>query len=149
MWGTHSFKPHAVVQSVADAQGLFDYIVVCSKASVGVTPSAAELIKPAVGPETTIVLCQNGIGIEEEYHALFPGNTIISGVVYLPVTQIRQGYVIHGELETLEIGLYPANPTDYNPSSLATFTHIFSLGGGTIRAYPDVQERRWTKLIVR
>lgn len=164
IWGgPHTTHPN-IVSSTADATefGPYDYIVVCSKASIGLSPSAAELIRPAVGPDTAIVLCQNGIGIEAEYAAAFPENTVISGVVYLPVTQVRQGFVVHGELEMLEVGLYPSPSPSSSASNgtatatqaqaqaqsqLETFAKVFTAGGGTIKLYPDIQERRWTKLI--
>jgi len=172
VWGgPHTTHPN-IVSSTADATkyGPYDYIVVCSKASIGLSPSAAELIRPAVGSETAIVLCQNGIGIEAEYAAAFPENTVISGVVYLPVTQVRQGFVVHGELEMLEVGLFPSpspSPSSSTSTSasngtatatqtqtqiqaqsqLETFAKVFTAGGGTIKIYSDIQERRWTKLI--
>lgn len=161
IWGEHTFHPN-IVSSAEDAiaTGPYDFIIVCSKAYVGLSPSTAELIRPAVSPDTAIVLCQNGIGIEEEYAAAFPENTIISGVVYLPVTQVKQGHVVHGDLEMLEIGLYPspASPaTDTSTTTTSTpskaqsqaeiFVHTFQAGGGTIQLYPDIQSRRWTKLI--
>jgi len=159
IWGTHSIHP-TIVSSVPDAKdyGPFDYIVVCSKAYVGISPTTAELIAPAVGPDTAIVLCQNGIGIEEEYVSAFPDNTIISGVVYLPVTQVSPGHVVHGELEQLEIGTFPPLPSSSTASTTAETTDkaqaqidavaaIFTAGGGSVKVYADVQERRWTKLI--
>ena len=92
-WGSQLFSP-TTVASVEEASehGPFDYIIVCSKAF----PETASLIKGAVTDATTIVVAQNGIGIEEPYARLYPGNTIISGVVYLPVVQVELGVV--GEL---------------------------------------------------
>ena len=49
------------------------------------------MIEAAVSERTAIVLAQNGIGIEEEYAELCPNNTIISGVVWLPTTQVEPG----------------------------------------------------------
>jgi 2-dehydropantoate 2-reductase len=88
-WGDSRYRPHAA-QSVADAvrNGPFDYIIVASKAF----PGTAKMVEEAVTTgQTAIVLAQNGIGIEEEYASLYPDNTIISGVVYLPVTQVEAG----------------------------------------------------------
>jgi len=145
IWGTSTVKP-AVFASVADAAaaGPYDFIVICSKAYVGVTPSTAELIKPAVEPDTAIVLCQNGVGIETEYAEMYPSNVLISGVVYLPVTQTSPGHIVHGDLEQLEIGTYPASS---NSPVVARFAAIYTAGGGSISVHDDVQERRWTKLI--
>lgn len=52
------------------------------------TPSAPEQIAPVVGKNTTIVLIQNGVGIEEAFQAKFPNNTILSGVVSASVSAL-------------------------------------------------------------
>lgn len=116
------------------------------------------MIKDAVTPgATSIILAQNGIAIEEEYHAAYPENTIISGVLYLPTTQTAPGHVSMGPLELLEIGVYPTPPSP--PSSqtpfqvtsqqrVDTFASIFAKGGGTCTVHPDIQKPRWIKLSV-
>lgn len=121
----------------------FDYIVVCSKAIPGVCP---ELIVPAVTHgRTAIVLIQNGIGIEEEYRAVFPRNPIISTVVYMPATQRPVGVVTHGEIERLEVGSYPSNaPND----SAEAFTKLIQAAGGTAVFWDDIQPKRWFKLLI-
>lgn len=137
-----------VVRNAKDAQGPFDYIVICSKAAVGVSPSTADLIRPAVGPITSIVLCQNGIGIEEPYAAAFPDNTVISGVVYLPTTQEEPGKIVMGNLEWLEIGTYPASAPSRSKEAVHRLSEIFRKGGATCKPYDDIQARRWQKLMV-
>jgi len=74
------------------SDGIWDYILVNGKAFPGSQPTQASPIAPAVGPQTTIALLQNGIGIEDEYAAAFPNNPLLSGVVYLPVTQTAPGW---------------------------------------------------------
>ena len=92
-WGTCLVRPNAVsTVEEASQQGPFDYVLVCSKAF----PNTAKLIREAVGPDTVIVLAQNGIGIEAEYSVAYANNTIISGVVYLPTTQVEPGVIEHG-----------------------------------------------------
>src|ERR1700753_1839418 len=53
LFGNVTAKPTAV-RNVADAQGPFDYILVCAKNF----PGQAKLIAPAVSSQTSIVLCQ-------------------------------------------------------------------------------------------
>ena len=101
IFGHQQYHPTAV-RTIAEAKGPFDFILVCSKAF----PGTSKLIKDAVSPQTAIVLAQNGIAIEDEYAELFPTNTIISGVVYLPVTQVDAGIVEMGPLERFEIGTF-------------------------------------------
>lgn len=55
-------------------------------------PSAPEQIAPVVGKDTTIVLIQNGVGIEEPFQQHFPNNTVLSGVVSLPKLRGQQPY---------------------------------------------------------
>lgn len=145
-WGTCLAKPHAARSPREAAQyGPFEYVLVCSKAF----PGSSELIRDAVTPETAIVLAQNGIGIEEEYATAYPKNTIISGVVYLPTTQVEAGVVEHGELlERFEIGTYPSTAPPTSKDAVTLLTTLFTKGGGTCIAFDNVQAKRWEKLAV-
>jgi len=145
IFGRAHFKPIAVKTATESARyGPFDYIVVCSKAF----PGTAEIIKDAVTPQSAIVLAQNGIGIEEEYARLYPNNTIISGVVYLPVTQVEPGIVEHGPLERFEIGTSPANATPEAKAQAQGFSDLFKAGGATCPVQDDIQVKRWIKVAV-
>ena len=129
----------------AASHGPFDYIIVASKAF----PGTAEMIKDAVTPEqTAIVLAQNGIGIEEDYARLYPKNTIISGVVYLPVTQVRPGVVDMGPLERFEIGTYPANASADAKAQTQKLSDMWKKGGATAPVFDDVQPVRWLKVAI-
>lgn len=169
IWSDVHANPTAVrtvAEAVERGLGPFDYILVTSKAF----PGTCELIKDAVTEETAIVLAQNGIGIEEEYKELFPNNTIISGVVYLPTTQVKPGYIEMAPLELLELGLYPSPSKTsttgagssipngdsgyHSPSSeaaqsqLQAFADLFTKAGATTKIFEDIQAPRWIKLSV-
>ncbi|KAF1848663.1 2-dehydropantoate 2-reductase [Cucurbitaria berberidis CBS 394.84] len=140
------FEPdvvHDCEEAVSKASAPFDYIIVCSKAIPGVVP---QLISPAVTlGHTAVVLVQNGVGIEKEYHEFFPENPIISAVVYLPATQRPAGVIKHGEVEKLQIGSYPSFAPDQHADA---FTKLIQSAGGTAEFYEDVQPKRWFKLLV-
>ncbi|OAL51818.1 2-dehydropantoate 2-reductase [Pyrenochaeta sp. DS3sAY3a] len=154
--GLH-FAPH-VVRSCEEAaaslsnsnssssspeDAIFDYILVCSKAIPGSIPAA---IAPAVTPgRTTIVLVQNGIGIEVEYASAFPGTPIVSAVVYLPATQRPAGVIAHGEVERLQLGAYPSSA---DPGPAKAFAALLAAAGATAQFCDDVQAKRWVKLLV-
>ncbi len=143
--GIH-FRPNVVkncAEAAAPATKPFDYIVVCSKAIPGTVPA---WISPAVTPgHTVIVLLQNGIGIEEEYHEAFPSNPIVSTVLYFPATQRPAGVVTHGEIERIEIGAYPSSA----PSQHArAFTQLLQSSGATAVFHSDIQLIRWIKLLI-
>jgi 2-dehydropantoate 2-reductase len=106
IFGNVHFNPTQVVKSVSEAASLltppeaYDFVLVASKAF----PGTSEKIKDVVAPgKTAIVLAQNGILIEEEYLIRYPENPVISGVVYLPTTQVSPGIIDMGPLELFEI----------------------------------------------
>jgi 2-dehydropantoate 2-reductase len=101
-----------------------------------------------VGPQTTIVLLRNGIGIEDEYAAAFPNNPLLSNVIHLPVTQTAPGEIRMGEIELLELGTYPANAPEAHNARAAEFAEVIMKGGGTCKMFDDIQPRRWSKLLV-
>lgn len=143
-WGRNHYQP-VTVDSVAAArsQGPFDFIMVCSKAF----PDTHTLIKDAVTPESAIVLAQNGIGIEDAYARAYPRNTIISGVVYLPVVQVEQGVIEHGTpLELFEIGTYPSTASEQSKAQVQGLADLWKAGGASCRIYNNIQAQRWSKL---
>jgi 2-dehydropantoate 2-reductase len=147
LWGDVHVQPE-VVQSPSEASGPWDFVVVCAKANPNARPSMAEMIRPAVGATTTIVIIQNGIAVEEEYAVLFPENPILSGVAYLPATQTAPAVIAHKEVELLHIGTFPSKAPDAHKSSAEAFALIIKAGGGTVEVHDDVQLQRWSKLLV-
>ncbi|KAJ9609694.1 hypothetical protein H2200_006022 [Cladophialophora chaetospira] len=145
-----NFKPH-VSRTVDEAVSLlpsgeyFDYIVVAAKA-IPSTPSIAELLRPAVGPTTTIALIQNGISIEEPYAQLYPNNPLLSCVVYLPATQTSPATIKHTEIELLHIGTYPSSSP--HQKAATSFSDFLTAGGGTTQLHEDIQSARFSKLLV-
>jgi 2-dehydropantoate 2-reductase len=151
LFGKVNFCPSHVVKTVAEAASLskepYDYVVVCSKWF----PNQAHLIQPAVtAGNTTILLCQNGISIEPEYANAYPSNVILSGVVYLPTTQNKPGYITMGPLQKLQIGPYPSSsdPDSKAMKAASTFVTVYKQGGGIIEIHPDIQPSRFLKLAV-
>lgn len=147
-----------------EGEGVYDYLLVACKAIP--ESQTAETIAPAVTRgRTTIVLLQNGIGIEEEYSKKFPENLLLSGVVYCPVTQTSPGYITMGDVERLEIGEFSSSSsslssssgennknsaTEINPSTSKFLALLKSGGGNPIHYHPStsMQERRWFKLLL-
>lgn len=147
LWGDVHVQPE-VFRDPSEASGPWDFVVVCSKAMPNQNPSTAEMIKPAVGHTTAVVIIQNGIAVEDEYAALFPNNPILSGVVYLPATQTAPAVIAHKEVELLYIGTFPANAPEGHKASAREFASIIKAGGGTVEVHDDIQLERWSKLLV-
>ncbi|KAI2642800.1 2-dehydropantoate 2-reductase [Xylaria nigripes] len=156
IWGSGlHVKPrvaHSVSEAVAQSQTEpFDYIVVTAKA-LPATPSIAEMIRPAVTPgKTSIVLVQNGIGIEEEYARLYADDDVplLSTVAFMPATRITPTVVTHDMVEHLHIGTYPAAgvPATHKRAAEA-FVKLLQSTGATITLQDDIQVQRWTKVLI-
>ncbi|EXJ58269.1 2-dehydropantoate 2-reductase [Cladophialophora yegresii CBS 114405] len=146
-----NLKPN-VARTVEEAVSLlpsgdqFDYVVVTAKA-IPSTPSIAEQLRPAVGPNTIIAVIQNGIAVEEPYAQLYPTNPLLSCVVYLPATQISPGVIVHKEIDLLHIGTYPSNSATCHPVA-ESFSALLTQGGGRTKVHSDVQAARFSKLLI-
>lgn len=151
-YGKVAYKPTAVVRDVSECQTKkFDFILVCTKAYPGSKPSLPDLLRPVVEgrPETAIVLAQNGIMIEEEIAAAFPSNPLLSGVVYLPATQVEPGVIEYREmLNLLELGTYPAQAPPHHRDAAEIFAKLMIKGGGGAEVHDNIQIARWSKLLL-
>lgn len=149
----HGIRIHPqIVESTTEAAGSepYDYVIVATKALP--ESETSKVIAPVVNEgRTTIVLIQNGIGIEDEYSKAFPNNPLLSCVAYLPTTQISPGHVQMGGFERLEVGSFPANSYSEDErvrESAEKFVAILRDSGSDTRRYDDVQEKRWNKLLI-
>ena len=151
IFGNRNSMPN-VVQSVDEALSLleqpFDFVVVCTKAIPATTSTTIRLIRRAIASGlTAIVLIQNGLGVEEPYHIAFPSTTIISGVAYLPTTQLSPGVFSHSEMERLHLGLYAADQPLQAVEQLDSFISLIRRGGATAILEDDIQVQRWCKIV--
>lgn len=87
-----NWRPHHVSKSVSDARndhGPFDFLVLTTKNIPDGPATCEEIIQPAVTEHTTIVLVQNGVGIDEPMREAFPGNTLILGILLIGSTNVN------------------------------------------------------------
>jgi 2-dehydropantoate 2-reductase len=153
IFGDRTFFPNVVatVQEAVDTNepSPFDFVVVCTKAFPSSTPSPASFIRPAIrASHTSIVVIQNGIGVERPYRDAFPENTIVSAVTYLPTSQISPGVVSHTETQKLHLGPFPASEAKAaDRTNTELFAHLIRAGGAEATVHNDVQVERWRKLI--
>jgi 2-dehydropantoate 2-reductase len=83
--------------------GPVDFVLFCVK--LWDTDSAAEQIKPMLGPETAVYSFQNGIYAEPRLQKLLGAQHVIAGYAATPATMIEPGVVRQfGQWCTLEFG---------------------------------------------
>lgn len=145
--GDVSLVPHRVIRKLAELEAgeFFDYIVITTK-SVNESALIQDIAESStVTKGASIVLIQNGIGIEEPYKLAFPNCQMVSGVVYLPCAQSSPGIVKMNGPDVLELGLYPACPPS---KELLRFNDLLSSGGANSTVHEDVQMYRWKKALI-
>jgi 2-dehydropantoate 2-reductase len=154
VFGDRSFHPK-VARSVQEAvsgesaSGPFDFVVVCIKANnAGISPT--ELIQPAITEShTSIFIIQNGLGVEHIYQEAFPKNPIISGVTYMPTSQISPCVVSHTETQNLYLGIYSGSPSInlLGVNATEALAGMIRAAGADATVCADIQAERWKKLI--
>ncbi len=108
------------------------------------TESAAQAIKPIVGPETAVLSLQNGVIKDEILRREFPERSIMGGVAYV-ATHIARPGVIHqtGTMQRVIVGEY-----DGRPSERARALHEALLRSGvTAELSGDVRRSIWEKFV--
>ncbi|QRV90533.1 2-dehydropantoate 2-reductase [Ceratobasidium sp. AG-Ba] len=135
--------------SSGNARPTWDYVIVTTKALPNSSPSLPELLEPFITDEkTSIVLVQNGVGIEDGVRARWPKNTILSCVTWVGATQVSPGVVEHPRGVKDEIGLFTSelDPAVERPR-LDALSSAFVAGGLDVEVVENIQVRRWEKVI--
>ena len=139
--GDFHFTPEKVIRDLGEYGPLSDYILVGLKVLPEI--DTAEIIKEVVGPETAIVLLQNGVEIEEPVAQAYPDNEIISGLAFICATRTSPGHIDHTDFGRVVIGRYPAG-TSVKAEKLA---RLFNEAGLKCEMTEDAVTARWRKLV--
>lgn len=183
-----AWKPHRVVGSAADAafeevegeeEGTtqkqkrveYDYVVVCTKQLPDRNP-VADMIEPVMtAGRTTVVLIQNGIGIEDEVLAAWPTNTVVSSVSHIGSGIEEPNRVVQVGKDVSKMGPHFGPSSVYAPTSAseadaedaktakavarqasidkaAAFVKLYNAGGAHVcELVDDIETARWEKLL--
>jgi 2-dehydropantoate 2-reductase len=140
--GDQAFRPAQVLRSAEDYQGgPPDFLIVSVKVVEGVDRAA--LIRGAVGPDTAIVLIENGVEIEEEIAEAFPENELISALAFVQVSRVGPGKVKHHAFGDLSFGNYPSGISE----QCRLLASQLQEGGIKSTLFDDVVTARWQKCL--
>ncbi|KAI0087052.1 ketopantoate reductase PanE/ApbA C terminal-domain-containing protein [Irpex rosettiformis] len=161
-FGSHpSWHPHRVVRTVEEAANeRYSYIVCATKCLPDVRPTS-NILAPLLDAldetsSTSIVLLQNGVGIEDDiFEALSRrdlSNPVISGCAWVDATMVDSGKAItqHGK-EELVIGYHkPPGPSafseDTSKVALGHFSDILQSAGAAVKV-SEIDVARWRKVL--
>ena len=140
--GDFHFKPVEVLRHAREAAEPPELILVATKVIPEVV-SVPDLIREAVGPQTAILLIQNGIHIEDPVAEAFPSNEIISGLAFIAVTRTAPGRIVHQDFGRLTVGCYPKGTSEWTH----TLGRLYASVGVPFVESPDIVTERWRKLV--
>ena len=104
-WGSASFKPSSVLNSLDGFSETVDYTVIATKV---LTIEDINQLFLNYAPVSPIVLIQNGLFIEELYMQRFPHLDIISGLAFVCVFRESFTNVRHIDYGRLDLGIFPS-----------------------------------------
>ncbi|MEO5363039.1 MAG: 2-dehydropantoate 2-reductase [Magnetococcus sp. DMHC-8] len=139
--GSYHFQPVQVLQHVADFDGFPDYILVALKALGEIVTE--EIIRPVVGPDTAILLLQNGVDTEENVIRAFPDNEVLSGLAFVCLNRTAPGQISHTCYGHLIIGRLPQGPS----RSAHRLAQLFEEAGTPCPVTDNIVLERWKKLV--
>lgn len=140
--GDRWFRPTQTLRAPADyAGGPPDYLILSVKVVEGT--DRVGLIRDAVGPNTTIVLIENGVEIEAEIAQAFPHNELISALAFIQVSRVGPGQVRHYAFGDLHFGTYPSGLSE----RALQFGAMLEAGGVKPVLTDDVVTARWKKCL--
>ncbi|KAG8948442.1 hypothetical protein FRC00_008616 [Tulasnella sp. 408] len=142
----------------------WDYLVVTTKALPDVSDDSVQispLVKTSPSNSQSVVLIQNGVGVEEPYRKRYgDGLTILSAVTVVSAEQIEHGVIKHNRWTRISIGPYTdgnGHAEDGRPATAEgmkktlEFIHLLKEGGvkdAEEHDERDLQAVRWHKIAI-
>lgn len=166
-FGAYHFVPDSVYPDVEAAaqRERWDFVVVTTKAlpdtvddSATIAPLVAPPDETSGFPGTTIVLIQNGVGVERAHRTRFPRNPIVSAVTIISAEQESPGVVRQNRWTRISLGPYTdgvgrgaAATGEAGTRAMHTLASIWARGGikdAEAHDETELQLIRWHKLTI-
>lgn len=117
-----------------------DVVLVCLKTINNFTLST--LLPPLLKDDTVVVLIQNGIGVEADVEAKFPGIQLVAGLAFICSGKTEPGRVNHQCYGQINFGNYSCRDAAHMQALLDDFN-----GAGIKAGQVEYLEARWKKAV--
>lgn len=120
--------------------GVTDLVIIGLKTTAN--DQFGQLIPPLVGPATTVLTLQNGLGNEEQLARIVPGRRIMGGLCFVCLNRIEPGlidHIDHGTVVIGEFGRWP-EPRTHDIASM------FRNAGVRCKVTENLAQAHWEKL---
>jgi len=139
--GTHTIGGIVITGNAAEIAPA-DYVIFFVKSFD--TGRAADCAAACIGPKTTLVTLQNGLGNADVLCGCFPGNTVLGGITAHGATLLGPGHVRHAGCGETALGPMHSN----GRRSAEGLCNAFKAAGIATRIDDDIQALLWGKLFV-
>ncbi|KAL1305568.1 hypothetical protein AAFC00_007174 [Neodothiora populina] len=157
-YGSYEWTPTRTFANPDEAQKSnvkWDYIVVSTKALPDVSDDSKQL-EGLVSEDTSIVLIQNGLGVEQPYMKRFPHAAILSAVTVVSAAQPKHGIIDHNRWTRINVGPFSPDHVSAQASGTATartetFVELLNKGGvkdASAYSHAKLQMVRWHKIAI-
>jgi 2-dehydropantoate 2-reductase len=120
--------------------GVCDLVVVALKTTAN--DQFQQLLPPLIGPSTTILTLQNGLGNEAQLAVLFGGQKIMGGLCFVCLNRIRPGVIEHLAHGKVVLGEYQGWPEPRTHDTASMFRHA----GVPCKVTANLEQVHWEKL---
>jgi 2-dehydropantoate 2-reductase len=134
----HLERVHATNQP--EATVVCDLVLVCVKSYD--TEQAARLIRPTVGPDTTVLSLQNGVENEDVLAREVGSSNVMGGMAYIGAELVRPGVVVHSAAGHIVFGERDGQRTP----RAERLEQIFHDAGIQAQLSPHITTVLWDKL---
>ena len=132
--------PHVEAFRHAEEMPQSDVILVALK-SVNNHDLLPRLLRPLIHEGVTVVLIQNGIGLEDDLQSVFPGLHIVAGLAFICSAKVGPGHIRHQDFGSMNLGNFSC-PEDRFEALLSDIRDA-----GLTAAEVPYLEARWKKAV--
>ncbi len=138
--GNFHLKDPNIYQKSSDMP-LCDVVLVCLKTTQN--HLLKDILPPILKPNTTVILIQNGLGIEAQLAEKFPHLNIAGGLAFIGSSKVSPGYIVHSDFGWIKVGSHQGN----NKKILEQFKSDCANSKIDIELTDDLDQARWEKLV--
>ena len=129
-----------------------DEMPVCDVALVAIkttqNASLSEILPRVVRPGGTVVVLQNGLGVEEDVARIVPEATVLGGLCFVCSQKAGPGHIRHLDYGLMTLGEYaPGYGRAGVTEGLVRLAETFEHAGIAVQISDNLGEARWRKLI--
>ncbi len=109
---------------------------------------AAALLSPLIGPDTVVLLLQNGLGVENPIAEALPGTPVIGGMCFICSNKVGPGHVRHLDYGAVTLGEHTPDPAGAGiTAAVDAIASDLEAAGLPVQRIENLVTGRWRKLV--